>query len=73
MLVLPFVGKILTIPSMLPDENTNLKMLEKLFTYEKFIKWIKSDMMHKRRWKFSFLNLNWKTNTTGGLPFTVWK
>lgn len=71
--MLPFVGKMLTILSMLPDGNTNWKMLEKVFSYGKFIKWVKSDMMYKSRWKLCSPDLNWKRNRTGRMPFAVWE
>lgn len=36
-LVLPYAGKELNMIIMLPDENTNLKMVEEELSYEKFI------------------------------------
>ncbi|XP_072862602.1 serpin B6-like [Chlorocebus sabaeus] len=44
-LVLPYVGKEL---NMLPDENTDLKMVEKELSYERLIEWTKPDNMHER-------------------------
>ncbi|XP_008067685.1 serpin B6 [Carlito syrichta] len=44
-LVLPYVGKELNMIIMLPDENTDLRTVEKEITYEKFIDWTRPDMM----------------------------
>ncbi|XP_011829565.1 PREDICTED: serpin B6-like [Mandrillus leucophaeus] len=44
-LVLSYVGKEL---NMLPDENTDLKMVEKELSYERLIEWTKPDNMHER-------------------------
>ncbi|XP_012659713.1 serpin B6 [Otolemur garnettii] len=44
-LALPYVGKELNMVIMLPDENTDLKTVEKEITYEKFMEWTRPDMM----------------------------
>ncbi|KAF0878083.1 SPB6 protein, partial [Crocuta crocuta] len=44
-LVLPYVGKELNMIIMLPDENTDLKTVEKEITYEKFTEWTRPDML----------------------------
>ncbi|XP_012411818.1 serpin B6-like [Trichechus manatus latirostris] len=47
-LVLPNVGKELNMIIMLPDENTDLKMVENKLTYERFIEWTRPDTMNER-------------------------
>ncbi|XP_062953436.1 serpin B6 [Cynocephalus volans] len=44
-LVLPYVGKELNMIILLPDENTDLRTVEKELTYEKFVEWTRPDMM----------------------------
>ncbi|XP_007933558.1 serpin B6-like [Orycteropus afer afer] len=44
-LVLPYVKKELNMIIMLPDENTDLSMVEKELTYEKFMEWTRPDML----------------------------
>ncbi|XP_045353541.1 serpin B6 isoform X2 [Leopardus geoffroyi] len=44
-LVLPYVGKELNMIIMLPDENIDLKTVEKEITYEKFTEWTRPDML----------------------------
>ncbi|XP_059966015.1 serpin B6 isoform X2 [Mesoplodon densirostris] len=44
-LVLPYVGSELNMIIMLPDENTDLKTVEKELTYEKFVEWTSPDLM----------------------------
>jgi len=44
-LVLPYVGKELNMIIMLPDENTDLRTVEKELTYEKFTEWTRPDML----------------------------
>nr|KAF6379059.1 hypothetical protein mMyoMyo1_009917 [Myotis myotis] len=44
-LVLPYVGKELNMIIMLPDEYVDLETVEKQLTYEKFVEWIRPDMM----------------------------
>ncbi|XP_026367166.2 serpin B6 isoform X2 [Ursus arctos] len=44
-LVLPYVGRELNMVIMLPDENTDLRMVERELTYEKFTEWTRPDMM----------------------------
>uniref|UniRef100_A0A8D1WCZ7 Serpin domain-containing protein n=1 Tax=Sus scrofa TaxID=9823 RepID=A0A8D1WCZ7_PIG len=44
-LLLPYVGKELNMIIMLPDENTDLKTVEKELTYERFVEWTRPDMM----------------------------
>ncbi|XP_047590928.1 serpin B6 isoform X2 [Lutra lutra] len=46
-LVLPYVGKELNMIIMLPDENTDLRTVEKELTYEKFVEWTRPDMLDK--------------------------
>ncbi|XP_047584479.1 serpin B6-like [Lutra lutra] len=46
-LVLPYVGKELNMIIMLPDENTDLRTVEKELTYEKFMEWTRPDMLDK--------------------------
>lgn len=44
-LVLPYAGGELSMIIMLPDEHIDLKTVEKELTYEKFVEWIRPDMM----------------------------
>ncbi|XP_008578616.1 PREDICTED: serpin B6-like isoform X2 [Galeopterus variegatus] len=44
-LVLPYVSKELNMIILLPDENTDLRTVEKELTYEKFVEWTRPDMM----------------------------
>ncbi|TEA14789.1 hypothetical protein DBR06_SOUSAS3110115, partial [Sousa chinensis] len=44
-LVLPYVGSELNMIIMLPDENTDLKTVEKELTYEKFVEWTRPDLL----------------------------
>ncbi|XP_060019782.1 serpin B6-like isoform X2 [Lagenorhynchus albirostris] len=44
-LVLPYVGSELNMIVMLPDENTDLKTVEKELTYEKFVEWTRPDLL----------------------------
>ncbi|XP_027379965.1 serpin B6-like isoform X1 [Bos indicus x Bos taurus] len=44
-LVLPYVGQELNMVILLPSERTDLNMVEKALTYEKFIAWTKPDVM----------------------------
>ncbi|XP_058932609.1 serpin B6-like isoform X2 [Kogia breviceps] len=44
-LVLPYVGRELDMIIMLPDENADLKTVEKELTYEKFLEWTRPDLM----------------------------
>uniref|UniRef100_A0A8C7B9R9 Serpin B6 n=3 Tax=Neovison vison TaxID=452646 RepID=A0A8C7B9R9_NEOVI len=44
-LVLPYVGKELNMIIMLPDENMDLRTVEKELTYEKFAEWTRTDML----------------------------
>ncbi|XP_078224586.1 serpin B6-like [Callithrix jacchus] len=46
-LVLPYVGQELNMIIMLPDETTDLRMVEKEITYEKFVEWTRLDMMNE--------------------------
>ncbi|XP_061050759.1 serpin B6 isoform X2 [Eubalaena glacialis] len=46
-LVLPYVGGELDMIIMLPDENTDLKTVEKELTYEKFVEWTRPDLMEE--------------------------
>ncbi|XP_023977889.1 serpin B6 isoform X2 [Physeter macrocephalus] len=46
-LVLPYVGRELDMIIMLPDENTDLKTVEKEVTYEKFLEWTRPDLMEE--------------------------
>ncbi|ELV13984.1 Serpin B6 [Tupaia chinensis] len=47
-LVLPYVGQELNMVIMLPNENTDLKTVEKKITYEKFLDWTREDKMHEK-------------------------
>ncbi|XP_032007982.1 serpin-like protein HMSD isoform X1 [Hylobates moloch] len=47
-LLLPYVGEELNMIIMLPDENTDLKTVEKELSYERFIEWTMPDKMRKR-------------------------
>ncbi|XP_065741080.1 serpin B6-like isoform X2 [Phocoena phocoena] len=44
-LVLPYVGSELNMIIVLPDENTDLKTVEKELTYEKFVEWTRPDLL----------------------------
>ncbi|XP_007467403.1 PREDICTED: serpin B6-like [Lipotes vexillifer] len=46
-LVRPYVGRELNMIIMLPDENTNLKTVEKDLVCEKFIEWTRPDLMEE--------------------------
>ncbi|XP_006837608.1 PREDICTED: serpin B6-like [Chrysochloris asiatica] len=50
-LVLPYVGKELSMIIMLPDKNTDLKTVEKEFAYEKFVEWTSPDKMKETKVK----------------------
>ncbi|EFB17963.1 hypothetical protein PANDA_020462, partial [Ailuropoda melanoleuca] len=44
-LVLPYMGRELNMVIMLPDENMDLRTVEKELTYEKFTEWTRPDML----------------------------
>ncbi|XP_032505698.1 serpin B6-like isoform X1 [Phocoena sinus] len=44
-LVLPYIGSELNMIIVLPDENTDLKTVEKELTYEKFVEWTRPDLL----------------------------
>ncbi|XP_021071593.1 serpin B6-like [Mus pahari] len=46
-LLLPYVGNELNMIIMLPDEDVELRMLEKKMTYEKFVEWTNLDKMNE--------------------------
>ncbi|XP_075388781.1 serpin B6-like isoform X1 [Tenrec ecaudatus] len=47
-LVLPYVGRELNMIIMLPDENVDLKTVEKELTYERFLEWTRAGTMRTR-------------------------
>ncbi|XP_075388784.1 serpin B6-like isoform X1 [Tenrec ecaudatus] len=47
-LVLPYIGRELNMIIMLPDENVDLKTVEKELTYERFLEWTRADKMQTR-------------------------
>ncbi|XP_020036037.2 serpin B6-like [Castor canadensis] len=47
-LVLPYAGGDLNMVIMLPDEDTDLKMVEKELSYEKLIEWTRPEKLYKR-------------------------
>ncbi|XP_074239388.1 serpin B6 isoform X2 [Saimiri boliviensis] len=53
-LVLPYVGQELNMIIILPSENTDLKMVEKKLSYERFIEWTKPDKMQAREMEVFF-------------------
>ncbi|TEA25888.1 hypothetical protein DBR06_SOUSAS28510006, partial [Sousa chinensis] len=46
-LVLPYIGRELNMIIMLPNENTDLKTVEKDLAYEKFIEWTRPDLIEE--------------------------
>ncbi|XP_017384368.1 serpin B6-like [Cebus imitator] len=53
-LVLPYVGQELNMIIILPSENTDLKMVEKKISYERFVEWTKPDKLQAREMEVFF-------------------